>query len=296
MLIKHLAYLVALDKEKHFGRAAAECRVSQPSLSAAIRQLEIEFGVPIVERGQRFQGFTQEGRIILDWARRILSDCDGLKQELGAMRQGLSGRLRIGVVPTAIPMVGLISAPFYEKYPQVSIMLLSKTSIEIQAGLDNFELELGLTYLDNEPLSDVRSIPLYTERYYLLTGPASGLGERDTVTWAEAAALQLCLLTPNMQNRRIIDDIFRRVDCAPAIEVEANSMTALWAHVKAGPWSTVVPKQFVDLLGTPPGTRAYRLVEPDVTHVMGFVAPKRDPASPLAAAMLSIALRLPDEA
>jgi DNA-binding transcriptional LysR family regulator len=256
MLIKHLAYLVALDKEKHFGRAAAECRVSQPSLSAAIRQLEIEFGVPIVERGQRFQGFTQEGRIILDWARRILSDCDGLKQELGAMRQGLSGRLRIGVVPTAIPVVGLISAP----------------------------------------LSDVRSIPLYTERYYLLTGPASGLGERDTVTWAEAAALQLCLLTPNMQNRRIIDDIFRRVDCAPAIEVEANSMTALWAHVKAGPWSTVVPKQFVDLLGTPPGIRAYRLVEPDITHVMGFVVPKRDPASPLAAAMLSIALRLPDDA
>lgn len=294
MLIKHLAYLVALDKEKHFGRAAAECRVSQPSLSAAIRQLEIEFGVPIVERGQRFQGFTQEGQIILNWSRRILSDCDGLKQELGAMRHGLSGRLRIGVVPTAMPVVGLISAPFYAKYPQVSIVLSSMTSIEIQNGLDNFELDLGLTYLDNEPLTDVRSIPLYTERHYLLTGAGVDLGDRETVTWTEAAALQLCLLSPNMQNRRIIDDTFRHADCAPAIEVEANSMTALWAHVKAGPWSTIVPKQFIDLIGAPEGARAYRLVEPDITHVMGLVAPKREPASPLAEAMLAVAVRMPE--
>jgi DNA-binding transcriptional LysR family regulator len=294
MLIKHLNYLVALDREKHFGRAAAECRVSQPSLSAAIRQLEIELDVPIVERGQRFQGFTQEGKVVLAWARQILSDCDRMNQELESMSKGLSGRLRIGVVPTALPAMGHISTQFHAKYPQVAITLNSMTSVEIQKGLDNFELDLGLTYLDNEPLDEVRSIPLYAERYYLLTGHPIADVEGDTVTWAKASRTPLCLLSNDNQNRRIIDSIFRDVGCAPAIEVEANSMTALAAHVQSGAWSTIVPKQFIDLMGLPGNARAYRLIEPDISHVMGFVIAKREPVSPLAQAMLSIAVRVPD--
>lgn len=294
MLIKHLNYLVALDRAKHFGRAAAECKVSQPSLSAAIRQLEIELDVPIVERGQRFQGFTQEGKVVLAWARQILSDCDRMNQELESMSKGLSGRLRIGVVPTALPAIGHISSQFHTKYPHVTIGLHSMTSAEIQAGLDNFELDLGLTYLDNEPLAEVRSIPLYAERYYLLTGQAVPNVLGDTMTWTRAAKTPLCLLSADNQNRRIIDSIFRELGCAPAIEVEANSMTALAAHVQSGAWSTIVPKQFIDLMGLPKAARAYRLIEPDISHVMGFVIAKREPVSPLAQAMLSIPLRVPE--
>ncbi len=71
-------------------------------------------------------------------------------------------------------------------------------------------------------------------------------------------------------------------------------MTALAAHVQSGAWSTIVPKQYIDLMGLPAQARAYRLIEPDISHVMGFVIAKREPVSPLAQAMLSIAVRVPD--
>ena len=71
--------------------------------------------------------------------------------------------------------------------------------------LENLEVDAGLTYIDNEPLGRMRAVPLYLEQYRLLTSESSPLGDRDKVTWAEVAKIPLCLLTPDMQNRRIID-------------------------------------------------------------------------------------------
>src|SRR5262249_12847852 len=112
MLLRQLIYLRALARERHFGRAAAACHVSQPTLSAALKQLEAEFAVPIVQRGRRFEGFTPEGARIVDWAERILADCDGLNQEISELRQGLVGHLRIGAIPTALSMVPQLTTPF----------------------------------------------------------------------------------------------------------------------------------------------------------------------------------------
>lgn len=103
MLLRQLEYLVALARERHFARAAAACFVSQPSLSAAIRRLEHELDVPIVRRGRRYEGLTPEGEVVLAWAHRILAERDALHQELSALRGGLTGTLRLGVVPTALP-------------------------------------------------------------------------------------------------------------------------------------------------------------------------------------------------
>lgn len=86
MLLRELEYLAALARERHFARAAAACHVSQPSLSAAIRRLEHDLGVPIVQRGRRFAGLTPEGERVLRWAHRILADAEALRQDLSAMR------------------------------------------------------------------------------------------------------------------------------------------------------------------------------------------------------------------
>src|SRR5271170_7358337 len=118
MVIKQLVYLLALAREKHFGLAAERSHISQPTLSAAIRQLEAELGVSIVERGNRFIGFTPEGERVLEHARRIVADCDVMRQDLNEMRHGLTGRLRIGAVPTALPIMALITGPFTEKHPK----------------------------------------------------------------------------------------------------------------------------------------------------------------------------------
>jgi len=101
MFARQLEYLVALDRERHFGRAAATCHVSQPALSEAVRSLERELGVPLVRRSRRFEGFTPEGERVLRWAQRAVADLRGLEQEASRLRGGLDGTLRIGAIPTS---------------------------------------------------------------------------------------------------------------------------------------------------------------------------------------------------
>jgi len=289
LVIRQLQYLIALAREKHFGRAARSCNVSQPTLSAAIRHLEEDLGVPIVERGQRFKGLTAEGKRVLDWAHRILADCDALHQDLSQARHGLTGRLRLGAIPAALPAVSLVTAPFCAAHPGVSITILSQSSIEIQRALDAFEIDMGMTYLDNEPLINVRTQPLYRERYILLTAATGPFAKRKTLRWAEAASVPLCLLTPDMQNRRIVDGIFRSVNRAPAPAIETNSVLTLCSHVRDGHWSSVMPHTFLHVFGVPTGMRAVPLVDPEPTHEIGLAIADREPAPPIAHALMQAA-------
>ena len=282
MVLRQLEYLVALAREKHFGRAALACNVSQPTLSAAIRQLEADLGAPIVERGQKFHGLTQQGRAVLEHAHRILAEADALRRNLEEMDKGLTGRLRLGAVPTALPIISHITGPFHARFPNVTVTVLSLTSQEIQRGIDDFELDVGLTYLDNEPLDNVLAKPIYAEEYVFLTpahGPYAG---RETITWREAADAALCLLTPDMQNRRVIDGIFRSVGVQPKPSVETNSIFNLCSHASSGHWSSIAPRQLLQFFGTPRGTRAVELVEPQARRTIGMIMSNRAPPSPLA--------------
>ncbi len=289
MLIKHLEYLVALASEKHFARAAAVCHVTQPTLSAGIKQLEDTLGVLVVERGQRFRGLTPEGERVLAWAQRILSDVDGLRQDVSETHGGLIGRLRVGAIPAALPMVALVTAPFVERYPAATATVWSLPSIGIQRGLDDFTLDAGLSYLDNEPLARVRTVPLYRERYVLITPESGPLGGRPSASWREAAELPLCLLTPDMQNRRIVDGHFRSVGAVARPRVEANSLMALGSHLRFGSYSSVLPRTVLAVMGQLPGMRAVPLVEPEVSHEVGLITADRDPATPVSAAVMRIA-------
>ena len=206
-MIDKLDMFIALAAERHFGRAAEVCGVTQPSLSSAIRQLEDQLGVQLVYRGSRFQGLTPEGQRVLDWARRISGDMRSMKDEMRSVHAGLSGMLRLGVIPTALAMVADLTAPFTTHHPNLRVTILSRTSAEILAGIDSLELDAGITYLDNEPLGRVAQVPLYTEYYRLLCHKTSSLAGRDQVTWAELASESLCLLTADMQNRRIVNQL-----------------------------------------------------------------------------------------
>src|SRR5579875_3711640 len=104
-----LEFLIALAREQHFGRAAEACGVTQPTLSAGIKQLEKTLGVRLVNRGTRFLGLTPEGARILDWAKRIVGDMRTMRQEIRALRQGhLVGHLRLAVIPTALAVVSAL--------------------------------------------------------------------------------------------------------------------------------------------------------------------------------------------
>ena len=290
MQLRHLRYFVALGREAHFGRAAELCNVTQSTLSAAIHQLETEIGAPLIERDKRFKGLTAEGRVLLDWATRVVAEREVLDQQIGLLRGELSGELAIGVVPTALPTIGLLTTPLSRRHPKVILRVTSHTSIDIQRRLDEFQLDIGVTYLDNEPLHGVTTYPLYHERYMLLTPAGGPFKGRETVTWREAADTPLCLLTPDNQNRRILNAIFASVDRVPNAHAETNSVMALCSHIRTEEWSSILPDNFLWAFGTPPGMLTLPLVEPERKFSVGLVVRRQDPVPPLVEAFVKAAL------
>ena len=291
-MLDKLEYLMALASERHFGRAADACGVTQPTLSAGIKQLEETLGVLLVQRGSRFIGFTPEGERTLDWARRIVGDSRAMRQEIAALKKGLNGRLKIAAIPTALAMVAAITTPYRARHPDVRFTILSQNSIQVLTLLENLEIDAGITYLDNEPLGRVSTVPLYQERYQLLTSPDAPLGDREKVTWAEVGKVPLCLLTPDMQNRRIIDDLLRAAGSNPQPTLESNSVVVLFAHVRTGRWATIMPSKLAETLGLTDTIRAIPIVEPEAVHTIGLVVPAREPMTPLTAALVAEAKRM----
>jgi DNA-binding transcriptional LysR family regulator len=292
MIVRYLEYVVALARERHFARAAAVCNVTQPTLSAGIKQLEESLGVLIVERRQRFVGFTPEGERVLAWAQRMLADYGGLAQELSELREGLAGQIRIGAIPVSLPALALLTTPFAAIHSRTRYQITSHTSVEIQRGLDEFTIDVGVTYLDNDPLSRVRTVPLYRERYVLITKRTSGFADLPAISWAKAATLPLCLLTPSMQNRRIIDAQFQIAGTSANAVIETNSLVTLWSHIRFGQWSTVVPQTFLLLLEQKHDLITIPLIEPEAFHMLGLVASDHEPLAPLPRALLEFAQRL----
>jgi DNA-binding transcriptional LysR family regulator len=290
-MIDKLEMFIALARERHFGRAAEACGVTQPSLSA-IRQLEDQLGVQLVFRGSRFQGLTPEGQRVLDRALGIVGDVRALKDEMRTVRSGLSGNLRLGVIPTALPMVADLTGPFTARHPNVRVAILSRTSAEILSGIESLELEAGITYLDNEPLGRVAQVPLYTEFYRLLCAPGTMLAPRERVTWAEVAGVPLCLLTSDMQNRRIVNQHLAEVGAKVSPSVESNSTIALISHVLTGQWASVVPKKLADMFVTNGRLISIPIVEPEAEHTVGLIAAKREPQTPVLHALIEDAVRL----
>lgn len=292
MVLQHLTYLVALSRAEHFGRAAAQCHVSQATLSAGIRRLEDELGVVLVERGHRFEGLTPEGERTLLWAQRVLADVDGMHRDLDVMAAGLAGRLRLGAIPTSLPFVPLLTGALQERHEGLVATVLSCSSRQIEQGLRGADLDAGLTYLDNEPLEGVRSMVLYRERYVLLVPRDGPFAAQESVRWRDAATLRLGLLTPDMQHRRIVDGLFDRAGARPAPILETNSISTLYAHVREGACA-VMAHTWLRLFPVPEGMRAVPLREPTATHAVGLVWPDRDPQTLLVQELLAAARQAP---
>jgi DNA-binding transcriptional LysR family regulator len=292
MDIGQLQYLVALAREKHFTRAAKACHVTQPTLSGRIRQLEQELGVPIVERSQRFIGLTPDGERVLKWAHAILDNWTAMQQDIAQRRDvagALRGHLSVGVIPSALPMAALMAKAIHARHPEVELTILSHSSIDILRQLEEFSIDVGFTYLDNEPVEGMRAEPIYMERYCLLVRADHELAGAPSVSWGDAARQPLCLLTPDMQNRRIIDRAFRAANASPIPRVESNSVINLISNVHLMGMVSVIPEYFLSVLGPMAGIVTVPLVGPLVEHSVGLVAVDRDPISPLVLAAFECA-------
>ena len=174
-MLDKLEFLLLLAKERHFGRAADAAGVSQPTFSSAVKSLEKTLGAALVERGSRFRGLTPEGERVLEWARRIVSNARTMRQELLSLKGDLSGHLRIGAIPTTLPFAPNLTVPFHERFPKIRLSVLSTTSVDILTRLENLEIDIGMSYIDNEPIGRMHAVPLYEEQYMLLVNSRSQL-------------------------------------------------------------------------------------------------------------------------
>jgi DNA-binding transcriptional LysR family regulator len=282
MFLRQLEYLTALAREQHFGRAAAACHVSQPALSAAIAKLERELDVELVQRVGRRGELTDEGRELLRWADLALVGVEGLKSEAARLTTELRGQLRLGVIPTALPAVGKIVQPLLDRHPAVDVEVTSMSSREIGLQLDAHGIDAAVTYLDNEPLGEVLTWPIYEERYVFVTPEEAGA---KTIAWADLDGAELCLLTADMQNRRIIDSLLTRAGAVPRIRLQANSISALFSFVREG-WPCIVSQAWLELYGVPAGMGSMLITAPEVAHQIGLVVPRTGLVPPVVRALV----------
>jgi DNA-binding transcriptional LysR family regulator len=287
MIARKYLYLIALAREKHFGRAALACHISPSTLSAAISDLEVELGVALVERGKQFTRLTSEGQCVVEYAHRMAAGEEGLRQELASLRQGLSGQLRLGVIPTALTVVASLTSIFARRHPLVTTEVLSLSTNEITTRLHDFELDAGIIYVESAFASNqLITVPLWRESHVFLTPSGELFEGREYVTWLEVVQVPLCLLTPDMQNRKTIDAVFAKLDCKAKPTLETNSIVSMLAHVSSGAWSAILPRSVLDLIGIPDGVRVLQLTEPTVEWATGLVVSQREPRSPMTEALL----------
>jgi DNA-binding transcriptional LysR family regulator len=289
-LLAPLRYLVALAEHQHYARAAQACHITQPALSNAVRALESAFGTPLVRRGRTYAGLTPEGELVLASARRLLAEAAALEQTLSSRTGEPVGELRLGAVPSALPVATRFAAALHAAHPRVRTTLLSLNSDDIERGLRDQALDLGLGFLARVPAGGAFEVwPQYDERHYLVQRSATP--DPTPIRWADAAALPLCLLTPDMHHRRLVDDAFARAGVTAAPVLETNAVLSLALAVQAGDVAAVMPGALVAALGgAAAGLRVRPLVAPVVTTPVGFIARRDDAPPPVRAAALALAL------
>ena len=279
-LLPSLRYLVALQEHKHFGRAAAACHITQPALSNALRALEREFNVVIVKRDRNFVGLTPQGERVLASAKLMLHEHANLQQDLQSETLLPRGPIRIGAVPTAIPIAARFAAMLQARHSGIQPVVLSLSSSELERGLEDLTLDLALGYSERMRVQERKLTvwPQYTEHYFLLRRapkPSSkGLLLAKPMSWKEAAALPLCLLTPEMHNRAIVDAAFTTAGVRATPAIETNSIMTMMLSVVDGNVCSVLPGALVDTVRGYRELEAASLIGPEIKTRIGFISPR----------------------
>jgi DNA-binding transcriptional LysR family regulator len=289
MQLRGLRYFVTLASEQHFARAADRCGITQPTLSAALSALEQELGKRLVERDRRYVGLTPEGRALLPWAQQMLAAHEGMVHAVEAIGGPIHGEFRLGAIPAAMPAVGPLTEALLAAHPGLSLSIRSFTSREIVRGLNAFELDAGLTYLDHEPPADMLGVPLYGERYMFVARREAGFDDHGRISWEEAAATPLCLLHQGMQNRRILDAALSVRGLAIAPRATSDSYVALLALVRSGGFATIMPDSYATMLEALGWARFIPFEGEQAASRIGLIVVDRAPLNPLSAAALTVA-------
>lgn len=264
MNLRDLEYLVALADQRHFGRAAAACYVSQPTLSTQIKKLESELGVVLVERGSRSVLLTAAGEEVVERARHLLDDADQIRRIAKTAADPESGTLRLGLFPTLAPyLLPHIVGGLRARFPRLEVLLVEEKSPELIERLRTGTLDAALLAL---PLHDesLAAEPLFREDFLLAMPAAHELAAADEPLPAEVMAGQELLLLEDGHCLR--DQALAVCSMAGGHErggFQATSLETLRHMVAAGVGLTLLPELSVrPPVPGHPGVVIKRLAEP----------------------------------
>lgn len=240
--LKDLRYLVALAEQRHFGRAAARCFVSQPTLSAQLKKLEQSLGVQLIERAPNNVSLTPAGEEIVARARRILEASDEVITLARSHRDPLAGRLRVALLPTIGPYLLPRVAPVIRRQlPRVQLRLYEYQTATILEKLHAGELDLGILALPVELLG-LEARELYREPFLVALPEHHPLAARDTVRASDLKGESLLLLEEGHCLREQALEVCARVGARDDQDFRATSLETLRQMVATGAGVTLLPE------------------------------------------------------
>lgn len=241
MNLRDLRYLVALADERHFGRAAAACFVSQPTLSTQIRKLEEELGVALVERAPRKVMLTPIGVQVADRARRIVSDVEQMKALARRSMDPEAGSIRLGLFPTLGPyLLPHAVPPLRARFPQLELLLVEEKSDVLLTRLRDGRLDAAILALpvDEDAL---HAEFLFEEPFLLAVSDQHPLAARERLSLQELSAQKLLLLEDGHCMREQALDVCRLSGAGEHAEFRATSLETLRQMVAANVGVTLLP-------------------------------------------------------
>ncbi|MEM1344615.1 MAG: LysR substrate-binding domain-containing protein [Pseudomonadota bacterium] len=275
LTLKHLRYFEALARFGHFGRAAEACAISQPALSLQIKELEGLLGALLVERSARRVRLTALGEDFLARARRILREVDELEDLVRASQGPLSGRLRLGIIPTVAPYLlpALITA-LAKPYPGLEVQPREAITKLLIADLLAARLDLALVALPiSEPALAERR--LFSEEFVLVRPPWAA--EQPVPSPAHLQAMQLLLLAEGHCFRDQALSFCRLESTEPRQVMEGSSLSTLVQMVSAGIGVTLIPEMALPLETRSADVSMARFAAPAPSRTIGMVWRKTNP-------------------
>jgi LysR family hydrogen peroxide-inducible transcriptional activator len=240
--LKDLRYLVAVADQRHFGRAAARCFVSQPTLSAQLKKLEQALGVQLIERAPNAVSLTQVGEEIVARARRIIEASDEVIELARSHHDPLAGRLRVALLPTIGPYLLPQLAPVIRRaLPRLQLHLYEYQTAAMLEKLHAGELDLGILALPVE-LDGLESRELYKEEFLLAVPERHPLASHERVRAADLRDEKLLLLEEGHCLRDQALEVCGRVGVRDSQDFRATSLETLRQMVAAGAGVTLLPQ------------------------------------------------------
>lgn len=238
--LRHLRYLLAVADHANFTHAAEELRVSQPTLSQQIRQLERLVGFQLLDRTGRTVRLTDAGEVYASHARRALLDLAAADRALNDVEELSRGHLRLGATPTFTAyLIGPLTAEFHSRHPGISLIFTEMTQDRIEDALVTDNLDVGIAFA-GKPAAGITTAALLTETLSLVIRAAEAPASKKLPVRA-LQDIPLALLSGDFATRGHIDAYLAEHRIEPRIAVEANSIQALTEIVKRSPLATVLP-------------------------------------------------------